>query len=73
MKNLNQWLDFQLTLNNKEIDLSLDRLLEVKERLNFTQPDIKIFLVAGTNGKGTTCHLIQELLINKGLNVGTYT
>jgi dihydrofolate synthase/folylpolyglutamate synthase len=73
MKNLNQWLDYQLTLNNKEIDLSLDRLIEVKERLNFTQPDIKIFLVAGTNGKGTTCHLIQELLINKGLNVGTYT
>ncbi len=73
MKNLDQWLQYQLTLNPKEIDLSLDRLTEVKERLNFTQPDIKIFLVAGTNGKGTTCQFIQQLLIQKGLNVGTYT
>ena len=73
MKNLDEWLEYQLTLNPKEIDLSLNRLTEVKEILNFTQPDIKIFLVAGTNGKGTTCQFIQDFLIQKGLNVGTYT
>ncbi len=73
MKNLHEWLEYQSRLNTKEIDLSLDRLKEVQKNLQFIQPEIDIFLVAGTNGKGTTTHLIQEFLIKKGLNVGTYT
>jgi len=73
MRNLHEWLEYQSRLNTKEIDLSLDRLGEVQKNLNFIQPEIDIFLVAGTNGKGTTTHLIQEFLIKKGLNVGTYT
>jgi len=73
MKNLHDWLEYQSKINIKEIDLSLSRIYEVKRRLNFKQPEIEIFLVAGTNGKGSTTHLIQSILMNKGLNVGAYT
>lgn len=70
---LDQWLEWQQSININAIDLSLDRINQVKERLGFNQPDIDIFLVAGTNGKGTTVHLIESFLIKRGLNVGSYT
>ena len=55
-KTLDNWLEWQQSLNLNEIDLSLDRINAVKEKVGFQQPDIDIFLVAGTNGKGTTVH-----------------
>ena len=70
---LDDWLEWQQSINLNEIDLSLDRINEVKDKIGFRQPEIDIFLVAGTNGKGTTVHLIESFLINKGLNVGVYT
>ena len=72
-KTLDKWLEWQQSLNLNEIDLSLDRINAVKEKVGFQQPDIDIFLVAGTNGKGTTVHLIESFLIKRGLNVGVYT
>jgi len=70
---LDQWLEWQQSLNSNEIDLSLDRITKVKSNLGLYQPDVEIFLVAGTNGKGTTVHLIESFLLKKGLNVGVYT
>ena len=71
--NLQNWLDWQQTINSSEIDLSLERVKEVSSRLNLVNQKIKIFLVAGTNGKGTTVSLIENILITKGLSVGSYT
>jgi dihydrofolate synthase / folylpolyglutamate synthase len=71
--NLNDWLSWQQTINSKNIDLSLERIKEVSFKLELSIPGDKIFLVAGTNGKGTTVSLIEDLLISKGLNVGSYT
>ncbi|SVA86448.1 uncharacterized protein METZ01_LOCUS139302 [marine metagenome] len=70
---LDDWLNWQENLNPNQIDLSLDRIKEVKEKIRFNQPEIDIYLVAGTNGKGTTVHLLNSILCLKGLNVGTYT
>ena len=70
---LDDWLNWQESLNQNQIDLSLDRVKEVKKKMGFIQPDIDIYLVAGTNGKGTTVHLLNSILCLKGLNVGTYT
>ena len=36
-------------------------------------PDNLTFLIGGTNGKGTTLALIEDILIQKGLKVGGYT
>ena len=70
---LDDWLSWQESLNPNQIDLSLDRIKKVKEKMRFSQPDIDIYLVAGTNGKGTTAHLLNSILCLKDLNVGMYT
>ena len=70
---LSEWLHWQEKLNPREIDLNLKRVGEVVSRLDITPPTDRTFLIAGTNGKGTTLALIEDILIQKGLRVGSYT
>ena len=53
------------------INMGLDRVLAVKERLNlsFSCP---IIMVAGTNGKGSTCAMLESILMRAGYKVGLY-
>ena len=67
---LSEWLHWQETLNSEEIDLDLERINLVASRLEIEAPTDRTFLIAGTNGKGTTVALIEELLVNKKLRVG---
>lgn len=55
------------------IELGLKRIEQILKLFNNPQDDLKIIHIAGTNGKGSTCAMIAELLINVGLNVGLYT
>lgn len=55
------------------IELGLSRIKRVLKLFNNPQEDLKIIHIAGTNGKGSTCALLCELLKNVGLNVGLYT
>ena len=64
---LSEWLHWQEELNPKEIDLNLKRVGEVASRLDIRPPANRTFLIAGTNGKGTTLALIEDILIQKGL------
>ena len=75
MKNwgLSEWLHWQEALNPKEIDLDLQRIQIVASRLEILPPENLTFLIGGTNGKGTTLALIEDMLIQKGLRVGSYT
>lgn len=41
--------------------------------LNINLPSEKMILVAGTNGKGTTCATLQTLLVDAGKNVGFFS
>lgn len=67
------WLAWQETLNPKEIELGLDRVAAVfdKMQLNFT--DVTVITVAGTNGKGSTVEILTSILSNAGYKVGSYT
>jgi dihydrofolate synthase/folylpolyglutamate synthase len=53
------------------INMGLDRVLAVKERLglSFTCP---VVMVAGTNGKGSTCAMLESVLLRAGYKVGLY-
>ncbi|OFA01891.1 bifunctional tetrahydrofolate synthase/dihydrofolate synthase [Duganella phyllosphaerae] len=53
------------------INMGLDRVLAVKERLQlaFTCP---VIMVAGTNGKGSTCAMLESILLRAGYKVGLY-
>ena len=58
---------------SKVIDLSLDRLIKIKKKLNII-PKFKIISVAGTNGKGSVCFYLNNLLLKtQNINVGLYT
>ncbi|MFA9217497.1 MAG: bifunctional tetrahydrofolate synthase/dihydrofolate synthase [Sphingomonadaceae bacterium] len=53
------------------INMGLDRVRAVKERmaLAFSCP---VIMVAGTNGKGSTCAMLESVLLRAGYKVGLY-
>ena len=75
---LQTWLERLEAIHPKEIDLGLDRIRAVAERLallpQLNQKNRKpfIFTVAGTNGKGSTCAMIDSLLQAHGVSTGRY-
>ena len=54
-----------------EINMGLDRVRAVKERmaLAFGCP---VIMVAGTNGKGSTCAMLESILLRAGYKTGLY-
>ncbi len=66
------WLAYLETLHPKTIALGLDRVRAVAVRLGaaITCP---VITVAGTNGKGSTCALLESILRTAGYRVGLYT
>ncbi len=49
-------------LHPKEIDLSLDRIKNLCEKLGNPQDKIKVISVCGTNGKGSTIESLYAIL-----------
>ena len=72
MKTLTDWLDHCERLHPKNIDMGLERVRSVAERLalRFTCP---VITVAGTNGKGSTCAMLEAILGQAGYRTGVYT
>jgi len=70
---LSQWLDWQLRLHVKAIDLGLDRVSEVAHRLHIKSIGGKVITVAGTNGKGSTVACYENWLSSAGFSVASYT
>jgi dihydrofolate synthase/folylpolyglutamate synthase len=54
------------------IDMGLDRVRTVKERLGL-QFACPVIMVAGTNGKGSTCAMLESILLRAGYRVGLYS
>lgn len=69
---LDQWLSYLEQLHNQEIDLGLERIKQVAARLDIDWDGIKI-LVGGTNGKGSTCAMLESIYLAAGYRVGLYT
>jgi dihydrofolate synthase/folylpolyglutamate synthase len=69
---LADWLFYLESLHPKTIALGLERVAQVKQRLNLT-PDFPIITVGGTNGKGSVCAMLESILHAAGYKVGCYT
>ena len=69
---LEDWLSHLEHLHPKTIALGLDRVNVVKDRLKLV-PSFPVILVGGTNGKGSTCAMLEAMLLAGGYRVGLYT
>ena len=71
--NLDSWLQRIITLHPEEIDLGLDRIQAVANRMGLTKLANKVVTVAGTNGKGSCVACLQAVLESAGYRTGAYT
>ncbi|MEY8711442.1 bifunctional tetrahydrofolate synthase/dihydrofolate synthase [Mangrovibacter phragmitis] len=67
------WLSYLENLHTKTIDLGLERVAKVADTMGVRKPAPFVFTVAGTNGKGTTCRMLETTLIAAGYRVGVYS
>lgn len=70
---LGTWLSYLTDLHSQNIDMGLVRVGQVARQMDLTQLAPRIITVTGTNGKGTTCHTLESILMAAGLNVGVYS
>ncbi len=52
--------------------MTLDRVVEIKARLGL-HFDAPLIVVAGTNGKGSTCAMLEAIALQAGYRVGLYS
>ena len=60
-------------LHPKEIDLSLDRILNLCKKLGNPQDKIKAINIVGTNGKNSTIQACYSILKESGIKCNVYT
>ena len=70
---LDAWLDWQSTLHPAEIELGLERVAAVWQRLRPAGLASKVITIAGTNGKGSTAAMLEAIYLQARYQVGTYT
>jgi dihydrofolate synthase/folylpolyglutamate synthase len=70
---LTQWLDRLQQLHPNDIELGLDRVHVVAQRMGLDLSRCQVVIVAGTNGKGSTIAALQAIALRHGWSVGTYT
>ena len=71
-RNLAEWLDYIERIHPKSIQLGLERVAKVRDVLGRSSSAV-FFTVAGTNGKGSTCAMLEAILLAAGYRVGLYT
>jgi len=72
-RTLAQWLAYQERIHPRSIELGLDRVRAVWQRMGAPAPARRVITVGGTNGKGSTVALLEAMLHAAGQRVGCYT
>lgn len=71
---LTTWLDHLMSIHPTEIDMGLRRVSSVARTMGLTLlGNTKVVTVGGTNGKGTTCAMIEQIMSQAGYKVGVYS
>ena len=72
LKTLEDWLAYCERLHPITIDMGLERVRVVAGRMGL-KFDCPVITVAGTNGKGSTCAMLEAILMEAGYRTGVYT
>lgn len=69
---LDGWLSYCESLHPRNIEMGLERVGEVARRLGL-HFDCPVITVAGTNGKGSTCAMLEAVALQAGYRPGVFT
>ena len=69
---LADWLAHAERLHPQAIDLGLERVQTVARRMGL-RLDCPVITVAGTNGKGSTCAMLESIYTQSGYRTGVYS
>lgn len=72
-RSLEDWLEWIEHLHPSRMDLGLERLREVWQRMGAPCPAQRVITVAGTNGKGSCVALTERILHAHGYTCAAYT
>lgn len=72
-RTLAEWLAYQEHVNPRGIELGLERVRGVWQRMGAPAPARKVVTVGGTNGKGSTVALVEAMARGAGLRTGAFT
>ena len=72
LTSIGDWLAHCERLHPKNIDMGLERVRRVAQQLTL-QFEGPVITVAGTNGKGSTCAMLEACLLQAGYRTGVYT
>jgi dihydrofolate synthase/folylpolyglutamate synthase len=70
--NLQEWLSHCERLHPQNIDMGLERVAAVAKKMGL-QFGCPVITVAGTNGKGSTCAMLESILREAGYRTGMFT
>jgi dihydrofolate synthase / folylpolyglutamate synthase len=70
---VSEWLEHLENRLPQEIDLRLENVRAVANKMGLLKSDVPIILVAGTNGKGSTVASLEAIYLAAGYRVGCYT
>ena len=70
-QSLADWLAYLERIHPSVIDMGLERVSAVRDRLGLA-PGFPIITVGGTNGKGSVCAMLEVILSSAGYRVGLY-
>jgi dihydrofolate synthase/folylpolyglutamate synthase len=72
LNTLEDWLAHCERLHPTAIEMGLERVRTVAQRMNI-RFDCPVITVAGTNGKGSTCAMLESILGQAGYRTGLFT
>ena len=72
-QSLDDWLSYLERIHPVNIELGLERVGQVADRLLLRKLPSLVITVAGTNGKGSTCAMLEAMLQAAGYRVGVYS
>ena len=72
LSTLDEWLAHCEQLHPTDIEMTLERSRQVKEALGL-KFNVPLIVVAGTNGKGSTCAMLEAIALHAGYRVGLYS
>ena len=70
---LDKWLKWQESLHFTAIELGLERCRRVANNIGLLKPAYNVISVAGTNGKGSSTTMLDQILLNADYKIGRYT